>query len=200
MLHLLTRLGIFVSSTCGEWCLHFWEVVGIWFTGFATFAAVVVSLTLARREGIRLAVSARLMLAIDPGAEPPFPELLYITVRNVGTRPAKITGAGWRNRPWGRRHAYQQFNIKGYSGPPATIEPGNDCDFTIPLSNPGCDWEVSFLERVVGRWPRVSVHLVRVIAWTAAGHRCSAPLDSSLKQWLIERSDAIKDGSTGAQS
>ena len=192
MLHWLTQFGNSISSTCDDWCLHLWEVVGVWFTGTATFAAVVVSLMLASRKGIRLEVSARVMLIIDPGAEPPYPEVLFITVRNVGTRTAKITGAGWRHRPWGRRHAYQQFNLEGYSGPPATIKPGNDCDFTLPLSNPGCDWEVSFLEKVVGRWPRVGVHLVRVIAWTPAGQQCSAPLDSSLKQGLVERADAIK--------
>ena len=43
-----------VQAVCGDWCLHFWEVVGVWFTGLMTLAAVVVSLTLARREGIRI--------------------------------------------------------------------------------------------------------------------------------------------------
>jgi hypothetical protein len=38
-----------VQASCSEYCLHFWEVIGIWFTGAATFGAVLVSLYLARQ-------------------------------------------------------------------------------------------------------------------------------------------------------
>jgi hypothetical protein len=40
---LLTLLNP-MRPLCDDWCLHLWEVVGVWFTGFATFAAVVTSL------------------------------------------------------------------------------------------------------------------------------------------------------------
>jgi hypothetical protein len=38
-----------VNAMCSEYCLHFWEVIGIWLAGVATFAAVFVSLYLARQ-------------------------------------------------------------------------------------------------------------------------------------------------------
>jgi hypothetical protein len=109
MLHALDP----VQSVCGDWCLHFWEVVGVWATGAATFAAVVVSLMLARREGIHIKVSAGHRLLVQTGQQQPWPELLVIVVRNVGSRPAKIEGIGWRRRPWRRLHGYQQFDPQG---------------------------------------------------------------------------------------
>jgi len=181
-----------IRSVCGDWCLHFWEVVGIWFTGAATFAAVVVSLLLARREGVRLEVSARQMTMVGPGVEPPFPQMLFITVRNVGGRPVTIEGVGWSRRPWRSLQGYQLFNVAGYPGPPATIAPSNAHDFILPISQPEVQWGEWFVKHFVGSWPRLGVHLVRVIAYTPAGDRCSAFLDSSLKEWLIKKAQAMK--------
>jgi len=131
-----------VRAVCGNWCLHFWEIVGVWFTGFATFAAVVVSLLLARRDQIRMTVSAGHRVVVGPGAVEPFRELLVIAVRNVGARPATIEGISWRRRPWGRLHAVQLFDpTGGYPGPPVTIEPGNAHRFSLPLSHTGMQWE-----------------------------------------------------------
>jgi hypothetical protein len=181
-----------VQATCSNWCLHFWEVVGVWFTGLATFAAVVVSLALARREGVRISVSAGHRLAMGAGLEPPFPERLVISVRNVGTRAATIEGVGWRRRPWGKLHGYQQFEpTAGYPGPPATVEPGDARDFSLPLDDTRIQWGKYFVRDFVGRWPRVAVHLIRVMAWTPSGTRCSAFLEPSLKQWLVARAESM---------
>lgn len=38
-----------VNAICSEYCLHFWEVIGIWLAGVATFGAVFISLYLARQ-------------------------------------------------------------------------------------------------------------------------------------------------------
>lgn len=181
-----------VRAVCSAWCLHFWETVGIWFTGFATFAAVLVSLALARREGIRIKVSAGVYLDVVPGGAPPFPELLTITVRNVGSRPAQIEGIAWRRRPWSKRHALQLFNVPGHPGPPATVVPSSAQRFTLPISRTGAGWSEWFVRDFVGRCPRIGVHLIRVTAYTPAGDQCSAFLDSSLKDWLVEWADKLK--------
>ena len=76
-----------VNTVCDEWCLYFSKIVGIWFTGIATFAAVLVSLALARREGARMTVSAGDRDVLGSGSRPPFPEVLSITVRDIGSRP-----------------------------------------------------------------------------------------------------------------
>lgn len=125
---------------------------------------------------------------------------LALFVRNVGGRPATIEGVRWRRRPWSRLHGYQQFNVPRYVGPPATIEPGDACKFTLPLGNPGDGWEVPFLKDFVGRWPRIGVYCVRVIAWTPAGQRTVAFLASSLKTWRIKAAAAARGARPGAQS
>lgn len=187
-----------VQAVCGDWCLHFWEVVGAWFTGLATFAAVVVSLVLARREGIRITVSAGHRLLVQ-GQEPPWPELLVITVRNVGSRRVTVEGVGWRRRPWLRLHGYQAFDpTGGYPGPPTAIEPGDSRSFSLPLSHTQMQWGEDFVEHFVGRWPRIGVHLIRVIAWTPSGTQCSAFLEPSLKQWLVEKARAMSGSHPGA--
>jgi hypothetical protein len=194
MLHWLLHLLDHGNALCDDWCLHFWEVVGVWFTGIATFAAVFVSLALARHEGVNIKVSAGQF--VKPGPVSPFPEILNIRVRNVGTRTAIIEGIAWRRRPWGKLHALQMFApAQGYFGPPVTIEGGNSHSFTLPLSHTEIRWGEWFLKDFVGRWPRFGVHFICVIAYTPAGVRCSAFIDSSLKQWLIAKADAMRSPS-----
>jgi len=181
-----------VQAVCGNWCLHFWEVVGVWVTGAATFAAVVVSLVLARREGIRIEVSAGHRLLVQAGQQPPWPELVVITVRNVGSRSAKIEGLGWRRRPWRKLHGYQQFDpTAGFPGPPAVIEPGDSRSFSLPLNDYQMQWGEHFVRDFVGRWPIIGVNFIRVIAWTPAGTRCSAFLEPSLKEWLVAKAQSM---------
>jgi hypothetical protein len=161
----------------------------VWFTGFATFAAVVVSLQLARREGIRMTVSAGVRDLVRPGTEPPFPKVLSITVRNIGSRPAPIEGVAWRRRPWSSRYAYQLFDPEGgFPGPPVTVDVGKSVTFILPLSDSRrIRWGDEFLDNFAGRYPSLGVRLVRVHAWTPAGHRCSSFLESSLRQWVIDK-------------
>jgi hypothetical protein len=183
MLHWFAHTLEPLQAVCNDWCLHWWEAVGAWFTGLATFGAVLVSLALARREGIRFKVSASCLRVW----EPPYPEVLVITVRNVGSRPVTIEGVGWRRRPWGRLHGYQTFNAPGFPGPPAVIAEGNSHRFSLPLSTGDVQWAEPFLRDFVGGWPRIAVHLVRVRAWTPAGNTATAFLDPSLKKWLVRR-------------
>jgi hypothetical protein len=188
MLHWIMHLLDNGHSVCDEWCLHFWEVVGIWFTGAATFAAVLISLVLARREGIRLTVSAGHRDIVGPGSTRPFPEVLAITVRNVGSRPAIIEAVGWRRRPWGRQYAIQFFDPEGgHPGPPVKIDAGNRHTFTLPLDGIRVKWAEWFLQDFVGARPWLSLSLIRVIAYTPAGDQCSAFLEPSLKKWLIDK-------------
>lgn len=182
-----------VNALCDDWCLHFWEVVGVWFTGLATFGAVVVSLLLARRDRIRMTISAGHRIMVGPGAEEPYREFLIIRIRNVGGRPATIEGISWRRRPWRRLHALQIFDpTGGYPGPPATIDPGKSHSFSLPLSHTEMQWGEWFLKDFVGRWPALSVHFIRVIAYTPAGDQCSAWLEPSLKEWLVKKAASMK--------
>jgi hypothetical protein len=156
------------QSVCDDWCLHFWEVVGIWFTGTATFAAVVVSLVIARREGIRIKVSAGHRIVVGPGSQPPYPEILAITVRNVGSRPAIIEGIGWRRRPWGTLGGYQLFDPEGgHPGPPVKIEAGNRHTFKLPIGG-SRQWGNWFVREMVGSNPKIGV-LAECLMWKLLG-------------------------------
>ncbi|HEY0749366.1 MAG TPA: hypothetical protein VGD63_21880 [Steroidobacteraceae bacterium] len=196
MLYWLIHVLDHGSSICDEWCLHFWEMIGTWFTGFATFGAVAVSLLLARREGVRFRVSAGQFDIVGPGSERPYPKALIITVRNFGTRDATIEGVAWRRRPWGRLHALQNFApTLGYPGPPVTVGSGKSHHFTLPLNHTEINWGEWFLKDFVGRWPSLGVRLVRIIAYTPAGVRSSASIDTSLRNWLIEKAAAMRAAS-----
>jgi hypothetical protein len=189
--HLLNPL----RGYCDEWCLHVWEAAGTWFAGLATFGAVLVSLMLARRDLIRLRVSAGHRIAVQPGDAEPFPEFLSIAVRNVGSRPAVVEGIGWRRRPWRKLHGYQLwYPTAGYPGPPAKVDPGGACYFKLPLDDPQVKWGEWFLKDFVGRWPRIGAYFIRVLAWTPAGDQFSAFLEPSLRKWLVEKAASMKAG------
>jgi hypothetical protein len=184
LIHLLNPL----RPLCDEWCLHLWETAGTWLAGVATLLAVIVSLVLARRDRIRLGISAGHRIEVVPGAAGPYPEFLVIAVRNVGSRPATIEGIGWHRRFARRwRHAYQLFNIEGYPGPPVTITPGGAHHFKLPIAQ----WGGWFVKDFVGRWPRLRVRFIRVQTWTPAGDKFYGPLESGLRDWLIEKASNI---------
>jgi hypothetical protein len=189
LVHLLNPL----RPLCDAWCLHVWETLGAWFAGLATFAAVVVSLLLARRDQIRLRVSAEHRIEVGGRRVEPPPEFLYITVRNVGSRSAIVEGVGWRRRPWGKLHGYQAFDpTAGFPAPPVKVAAGSAHHFRLPLNHTEMQWGESFLKDFVGRWPRLGVRLVRAHAWTPAGDQFYAPLEESLRRWLIAKADSMK--------
>jgi hypothetical protein len=81
-----------------------WEVLGTWAAAVATFAAVIVSLRLARRaERPQLRIRADLRLLLDPAkvADPEnvrrdqLPEMIFLDMANVGLTTARITSVGW---------------------------------------------------------------------------------------------------------
>jgi hypothetical protein len=172
---------------CDEWCLHVWEVAETWLAGFATLAAVLVSLSLARRERVQLRVSAGHRIVVGAGAAEPYPQFVIIRVRNPGARNAIVEGIGWRRRPWRKLHGYQTF---GFGGPPADVNAGASREFFISLDDAELNWGGEFVRDFVGRWPRLAVRLIRVQAWTPAGDLFSAPLDSSLREWLVAKANS----------
>ena len=189
MIHWFSHILDHANALCDEWCLHFWEVVGIWFTGAATFAAVLVSLLLARREGIRMTVGAGVRMIVGTGTEPPFPEVLTITIRNMGSRAVPIEGVAWRFRPWRNRYGYQLFDPVGeFRGPPAIVDVGKSVTFKLPLSDRSrIRWGDDMLKDFGGRYPSLGVRFVRIHAWTSAGQRCSSFIEPSLRQWILDK-------------
>ena len=74
--------------------IQVWNVVGTWLAGFATFAAVAVSLYLAKRaESIRVKVNVGLRLTPDGPRDTE--EHIGFIITNIGVRQAKIDSIGW---------------------------------------------------------------------------------------------------------
>lgn len=173
-----------LSSVCSEYCLHFWEVVGIWVSGFATVAAVIVALVIARRSGPVLRVSADIIVLITQGEGPPHPEYVGITVVNSGDRECVVQGIGWRGPPWHRQHAMQNASIVGGAPrPPHKLGSGESVTFLVELEQENGPW-VAKVRNLMGRWPKLDARFVRVLAWTPAGLRVSARIGPTLRELL----------------
>lgn len=187
MAHRILGALNWLHSSCNQWCLHFSEVVGIWFTGWATLFAVLVSLYLARRQDARIRVSTRISQV--PNAPPRLEKGLAITVVNVGGRSATVNSIAWRPRPWSRRVIHQRFEVPRTIRPPAPVEPGDSRTFIVPL-NGRFDWS-NLAATLLGKRPWISVHLVRVLAYTSTGKKAGAFLNPAVKNWLIERAATV---------
>jgi hypothetical protein len=76
--------------------IQIWNAVGTWIAGIATFAAVLVSLYLARKsDQVQLQTKAGIRL-IFAGDGTPAEEHVGISVVNKGDRPVTISSIGWR--------------------------------------------------------------------------------------------------------
>src|SRR5262245_30695401 len=138
------------------WCLsdaalRHLDTLGVWIGSAATFAAVVVSLWLARRsERIVLRGSVSIGLLYGSGLKTA-PRFVWIQITNVGRRPAKITYVGWesdwwRFGRWKKRYAMQKLDAAAHSNVsqspmPITLEDGDTAHYRVPLVLPdGTDW------------------------------------------------------------
>src|SRR4051794_17228391 len=75
--------------------IQIWNTVGTWLAGIATFAAVIVSLHLARRsERLKLKVLAGIRLVVGGDGTPP-EEHLNISVTHLGDRAVVVNTVGW---------------------------------------------------------------------------------------------------------
>jgi hypothetical protein len=173
-----------LASMCSEYCLHFWEVVGIWVSGFATVAAVIVALVIARRSGPVLRVSADIIVLITADEGQPHPEYVGITVVNSGDRECIVQGIGWRGPRWHRKHAMQNASIVGGAPrPPYKLGSGESVTFLVELEQEDGPWAPKMRE-LMGQWPRFDARFVRVVTWTPAGLEATARIGPTLRELL----------------
>lgn len=124
--------------------IQIWNTIGTWVAGIATFAAVLVSLHLARRsDRVRLGVFAGLRVMIRGDGTPP-EEHLDIGVTNLGDRSVTVNTVGWAV---GKRKQ-RRYCIQTVSGPwtadyPIELPHGKSASFMVSFKHTPT-WLVEF--------------------------------------------------------
>lgn len=200
----------------------FWEKVaalGQVAGAIATFAAVCVSLWLARSERrahVRARAGLRMIFAGDGS---PFEDVISVQVTNHSLRSARISSVGWRTgwMKYGPRwlafqHAVQKFDrpISSISSPrpPFDLGPGQEVTFYLspePFKKGG-EWRNSFFNRHFP-WrqnpsPAKICTVVSIVASKAVVTRVERSLESFLATGVIangaEKANQAANAKSGA--
>jgi hypothetical protein len=192
MMHWIDNALDPVLASCSPECMQFWQVVGIWFSGVATSMAVIVALLLARRDRVRLSISAQHHAQVSD-TEQYSPDLLLFTIRNLGHRPATVDSIVWRPRPWLRTRVIQLFPF-GYAEPPVTIPANDSAIFRLPINEPPEYWADNFARSFFpGKLPLgLRIRLIRAEVYTSTGDVFKVSIEPSLHQWLLHRATELE--------
>lgn len=136
--------GISLDDQAFKWL----EIGGSWFSAIATFAAVFVSLYLARQQSkIRLRINFTSKSFPDRGGNP-LPVYLVISVVNCGYRPVTISDVALRFGIIKRRYAPQHFQPTSWSTQiPIRVEHGEEINLSINLGNES-DWAKNLIDSI----------------------------------------------------
>ena len=112
--------------------LQLWNVIGAWFAGVATFAAVLVSLWLARRgERVDLAVRVGLRSIFAGDGSPPAKALSF-DVTNRGARPVTVVSIGWVvGKGKARKYCMQTTSGPHTANYPLELQHGKSANFLV---------------------------------------------------------------------
>lgn len=114
--------------------IQVWNAVGTWVAGIATFAAVLVSLYLARAAG-RVKIKAYVGLRQLVGRGVRTEDLLQFGVTNVGERAVTISNIGWViGKRSNRRNFVQLFGSPMSASIPRVLMHGERADFLVLFS------------------------------------------------------------------
>lgn len=167
--------------------LQLWNVIGTWFAGIATAAAVIVSLWLAtRHDRVKLRVYAGVRLFIRGDGSAPR-EFVAINATNIGERPATITSVGWRvGRGKERRHCLQTLGDPESHDYPKRLEHGEIASFLVFT---GRGWPADFMNGFVqSNDPRYLKTLVAQVH-TSLGQSVDCKPEANLIELLAKHYD-----------
>jgi hypothetical protein len=181
-----------------------WEVIGTWLSGVGAFAAVIVSLVLSRAGGrprLRLLADKRIFISGVPTGTPSirpgdFPDVLWISVDNVGMTVVRITGVYWRVRiPILLRWLFAEPEWPVLSqNPPAVGERSHDFP-TVLQPSETMQWLLDY-EHITDRiskdllamWPwRLRLRFLRVWVNTSVGRNVGGKIGPTMRATLAEK-------------
>lgn len=144
-----------------------------WLSALGTITAVVVSLWLARRQGIRLRASVGVfkeLVGPNPGSRS-----VLASVTNCGVRPVRISNIYWQPFPWSRG-GYITARGLGAALRNASIDEGDTANHEVPYSEPElADNFAPVLRRKrSGRFGRLELFTLRLVFVTTAGPKVKA--------------------------
>jgi hypothetical protein len=168
-----------------------WEMLGTWAAAIATFAAVIVSLRLARRaERPQVTVSVDQRLLLDPAKIPDpgnvqldnLPDMIALTITNVGLTRVRINSVGWYWILIRGKGALQNPPDRGARSHdwPALLEHGDQLQWILPF-----EYLVTTISTTMladSWWWRWKLQLLCVTVGTSTGHRFRARLGPTLKK------------------
>lgn len=164
--------------------IQFWNAIGTWVAGVATFAAVVVSLHLSRRAervNLRVNVGVRLVFAGDGS---PAEEHVSFWVVNLGDRTVNVLSVGWCVG----QYKAKRFCIQSVAGRytqqyPKQLAHGEQASFLVSFQvSP--DWAKEFATGFVKDLSEKNLKTLRGMVNTSVGQAIEVRPESNLLERL----------------
>ena len=166
--------------------IQVWNAVGTWLAGIATFAAVVVSLHLARKaDSIRLQANAGIR-HVFAGDGTPAEEHVGISVVNIGDRPVTINSIGWRIGKGKKARHFIQPVVGQYTHQyPKQLVHGEQASFLVSFkAMPG--WPKDFATGFVQDLRPRNLQTLRAVIHTSVGKSIEVVPENNLLERLRE--------------
>ena len=173
--------------------IRFINTFAPWFSALGTFAAVCVSLHLARmNNNIRLAVTAGFRTIVFPDSPFPFSEHICIDIANIGNRTATITSILWKAGIIKKKRAAQiSWENKLSSRFPVKLLPGEQASYFIPLDK-NRTWISSFNKDIMGGYSWLKARSTKIVIGTSVGVEFESRIEKSLRTLMATMSDDKK--------
>jgi hypothetical protein len=159
-----------------------------WFSGLATFLAVIVSLYLATIDWrVRLRVNVGVRTLYRTGDERiEGKDAIVISVTNVGRRTALVTGLFWANRLVRRRYVHQDTDARSFSAHiPIKLGDGDGADFVFMLEEFKAKNDAVEFGKILPR-PRLwTASCLGMIVRTSSGRSFRVRTEKKLRQELV---------------
>ncbi len=144
-----------------------WGLIGIWFTGIATFSAAGIALYISLRvEKVELRILAGLRVLMD---ELNSSDIVWIEITNVRPRLAVITGVSFRIGRLKGTYTYAIPTPAAVAGRiPASLQDGQSVTLTLQL-----EWLKNLAMHLADKIPegelKVAINSVMIVANTSSG-------------------------------
>jgi hypothetical protein len=170
--------------------INVWNAVGTWLAGIATFAAVVVSLYLARKsERLRVKATAGLR-QVFAGDGTPAEEHVQISVVNHGDRTVIVNSVGWKiGVSKNARYCIQPVSGNWTQDYPKQLAHGETGSFLVSCqATPG--WPAQFAKGFIRDVSPKNLKTLRALVHTSLGETVEVVPEGALLQKLREAADS----------